>query len=383
MTNKKGMIPSTLLLLMAIGAGTADTRTLHVIAGETKTDYHINFWEKQQLGSPSMDNYDFAGWKDDAGHDVSGNTVEYMLEEKTVEATWSPRIYTVNYYDGDTLLCSRGHLYGYSSPVQNLQTNFRNHPKEVFAGWADADGNTVSEIPADLSADISLFALYEGREYKLNLHKTKDPDTVIADTYRYGEITHLPEPSRPGYTFAGWYSSPDYADGTKVNFIDSDASGDLDLYAHWIPAAEPKKSALPVRPGGHVQKAESATATSPSMQEYGRVYCGNYSAVLVPGSSQTIVDAPDSCAYFDYLGLLVLADHASQGFNNIKTNNTLTAFGRTYTCIARREGTNTGYGIQFDDETWFDTYAQEIGATMCAYTCNDVDGSNVTATFWK
>ena len=51
----------------------------------------------------------------------------------------------------------------------------------------------------------------------------------------------LPAPTRKGYTFAGWYTSP--AGGVKVSRQSKVANKNITLYAHWtkVKVAKAKK----------------------------------------------------------------------------------------------------------------------------------------------
>lgn len=53
------------------------------------------------------------------------------------------------------------------------------------------------------------------------------------DTYDSAQgIAHFSSLSKTGYTFEGWYDSPD-DDGTPVEYIPAGTTGDITLYAHW------------------------------------------------------------------------------------------------------------------------------------------------------
>ena len=60
---------------------------------------------------------------------------------------------------------------------------------------------------------------------------------VSSQELRYGDKIALPEPpSREGYTFDGWYT--DEALTTAWNFSEDIVSGDVELYAKWLPASQ-------------------------------------------------------------------------------------------------------------------------------------------------
>lgn len=119
----------------------------------------------------------------------------------------------------------------------------------------------------------------------------------------------------------------------------------------------------------------------------GRLSIGSYSAQLYPGSSQSIVDAPDSAAYISWENIVMIADHAAQGFSIIRSlgpgaSATITDDATiTYlTCASTYQGTNTGNGIDLVDGR----YAEQVGdGQYILYTCNDATGVSVTVTYWN
>jgi uncharacterized repeat protein (TIGR02543 family) len=67
-------------------------------------------------------------------------------------------------------------------------------------------------------------------------NETENPQNLKAEFDV--EYTDLPKPTRPGYTFGGWYSDPNFADDKKINSIHNLASvpdAAVTLYAKWVP----------------------------------------------------------------------------------------------------------------------------------------------------
>lgn len=118
----------------------------------------------------------------------------------------------------------------------------------------------------------------------------------------------------------------------------------------------------------------------------GRLSIGGYSANLYQSNSQSTVDAYDSAAYMPWGNIVMIADHASQGFSVIRScgagsvgtitdNSTITYL----TCASSYQGTNTGNGINLADGR----YAETVGdGSYMLYTCNDSTGVSVTVTYW-
>lgn len=108
----------------------------------------------------------------------------------------------------------------------------------TFAGWntqADEKGTTYSAggtIPS-VSGDITLYAQWTPRTFKITYYDD-DQTTVLnltPNTYTYPVSTTFPTPTKQGYSFLGWKTSPtattDYITKTDTYY------GDFTLYAEW------------------------------------------------------------------------------------------------------------------------------------------------------
>lgn len=72
--------------------------------------------------------------------------------------------------------------------------------------------------------------------YTISFDTDGGTDTV-SQKLHYGMLIEEPEvPQKPGYTFAGWKTSPDKSLGEEWEFPKDLVEGDLTLYAVWIPA---------------------------------------------------------------------------------------------------------------------------------------------------
>ena len=62
---------------------------------------------------------------------------------------------------------------------------------------------------------------------------TPEPDTQYIENG--GKVTEPPNPAQAGYTFDGWYKNADCSDGQKWNFATDTVTGNMTLYAKWVP----------------------------------------------------------------------------------------------------------------------------------------------------
>ena len=106
---------------------------------------------------------------------------------------------------------------------------------------------------------------------------------------------------------------------------------------------------------------------------------GNYSASIVQGMDQWIVDAPGTAAMFSLDGKTVIGDHAFQGFKAIRWNNSADICGHSYRKVSEYHGWNDGYDIYLDDGR---AIAYVPDGEIVMYTCLDGGGYNVAVTYW-
>ncbi len=98
------------------------------------------------------------------------------------------------------------------------------------------DGVKISEkvLTASIFAGLALMLLLVIGASMTGFTVTyKSGDTRLSEEHvRYGEHLSAPtEPTRDGYIFEGWYTSP--AGGTKYDFEKNVAKDDITLYASW------------------------------------------------------------------------------------------------------------------------------------------------------
>ena len=117
----------------------------------------------------------------------------------------------------------------------------------TFLGWnpdddnADAgtkDGDYDPEDEVTLSADVTLYAVWEAKTYDLTLdiNGASSGSEAVTMTYNSSSHTSITAPTKAGYTFEGWYDSESNNNGTG-NLI-MNASGVLQANAGSYTGAE-------------------------------------------------------------------------------------------------------------------------------------------------
>ncbi len=146
----------------------------------------------------------------------------------------------------------------------------------TFGYWCTADGTEITEIPV-LEDDVTYYAHWtpdSGTSYNVKLYcKGGDFAKGYSDItkYTYGTEVELPQLTKVGYIFEGWYDN-DGLTGDKIEKITAMDTGDKAFWAKWtpIPAEAPIIAEQPQ--GLSLKYGESGTlkveAKSPDADNY-------------------------------------------------------------------------------------------------------------------
>ena len=155
----------------------------------------------------------YAKWK------VLPNTINYNLDGGTLSGEY-PKLYDIeNGTDVTSIVpVSTGRVFvgWYTSPTFEEETRVgvigkgATEPIDIYAKWTYPDGSIVYEL--------------NGAEKPLGL-----PDTFVS-----GAVTPIPNDiTKDCAIFLGWYTTPDFKEGTQVTEIPADQTGFVMLYAKW------------------------------------------------------------------------------------------------------------------------------------------------------
>ncbi len=104
----------------------------------------------------------------------------------------------------------------------------------TFTGWDPALPDTMDYTYKDTSYTAQWKADTYTLKYNLNDGTMPDNQSESEEITIETSLSTLPEPSRKGYTFAGWFTDPAFTEGTQKTEI-SGATADITLYAKWKP----------------------------------------------------------------------------------------------------------------------------------------------------
>lgn len=199
---------------------------------------------------PDRAGYVFSGWNtfpDGSGAQYMPGDSFIMPDERVaLFAQWQPSFYTLA-FDANT-----------SDPVENLPPSINYTFGEIitipnqtpiragytFTGWNTAsDGSGTQYEPGNSfigpAQDSILYAQWTQNQNNLNFDpNTTDPVENLPENISYapGDTVTIPNqiPTRDGYNFVEWNTSPD---GTGTSYQPGDSfttsEGDLTLYAQW------------------------------------------------------------------------------------------------------------------------------------------------------
>ena len=199
----------------------------------------------------------------------------------------------------------------------------------VFIGWyADAACKTVYPFSNAITADTTVYAGWVKKEIGVNEYTASfdlgyEGAEALADmTTINGQLYNMPQPTREGYTFGGWFISA-YEDGQKLTALcnaDTVLNADTTLFAvwhqnggaqlaspdvsvsasgmSWNPVSGASSYEIHVRdPKGNVIHTESMGTTSMNF-DFAALEAGDYTVEVVAVSSNTENNSVATVRYF-------------------------------------------------------------------------------------
>ena len=276
----------------------------------------VRWVDDVETPTAEKEHYVFKGWTD--GNDTM-TTIKHARNAVNLKAVYIPEIYDVSFMDGDTEISKT--MYAYGIGVSDLglfaKGNAENHPYEDFECWKDSDGNKVNSITETDFGDKVLTAYYKGKSYKITYDLYDGTADGLPETYTYGTgVDSLPEASKDGKIFDGWFSDEECTQ--RVTSISKDTHGDIHLYAqyHNAPVATTTRSSSgSYRSSGSGSYSSSASSSSSSASydlSYGMHIpsIGYHASRVGTGYAYEAAD----CAGYDYLSYAYWANDSNNSF---------------------------------------------------------------------
>ena len=207
--------------------GTTDISSKNVIVGGIYGDLPI----------PTRSGHIFDGWftQPSGGDGITYSTIVTQASDHTLYAHWT-KVVTVTFDpNGGSFPTPASKEVLVGGGYGELPVITREH--HSFDGWFTDDGAKVtSDSTVAIQNDHTLHAQWTPGKLIVNFDMNgSQSQSPSSREFTYGtEYSGLLTPERYGYTFDGWFTSPE--GGTEVSDGDDvDRTGSITLYAHWIP----------------------------------------------------------------------------------------------------------------------------------------------------
>ena len=174
------------------------------------------------------------------------------IEQQTISADGTTKVFV--YYDRNTFTIKLNLAGGFyitepETPVYSVEVYLLYGDKVpafidsmtsfektgyTFTGWDPALPETMDYKYDGTSYTAQWKADTYTLRYYLNGGTMPEGQSVSKEITIETSLSSLPEPTRTGYTFAGWFTDPAFTEGTQKTQI-SGATADITLYAKWEP----------------------------------------------------------------------------------------------------------------------------------------------------
>ncbi|MCK7486332.1 MAG: InlB B-repeat-containing protein [Bacillus subtilis] len=156
--------------------------------------------------NPTKTGYTFAGWYSDAGLTSAYTFATMSAENITLYAKWTINSYTITFNsNGGSAIGSITQNYStaVTQPSDPTKTGY------TFAGWySDAGLTNAYTFTTMPGQNFTLYAKWTINSYTITFN-SNGGSVVTSITQNYATGVSAPaDPTKTGYTFAGWYSDP-------------------------------------------------------------------------------------------------------------------------------------------------------------------------------
>lgn len=224
---------------------TADGKSVELFAKWRATEFVIEFVgadvEKIVYTVESEDfalpcgyrlGYTFVAWFED--QECVGNTISTIKQGSfgnlKLYAKFTANEYRIS-YDLQGGVNSISNPTKYTIEDQNIVLSAPSRAHYVFGGWTEG-GKATNTIDVSRLCDISLVATWTAEKYGINynLNGGSCEDTLVTEYTVESANIALPNLTKKGYAFDGWYDNVAF-DGERVNNIPRGSYGNISLYA--------------------------------------------------------------------------------------------------------------------------------------------------------
>jgi uncharacterized repeat protein (TIGR02543 family) len=189
--------------------------------------------------APVKTGYEFGGWyaaQNGGGTEFTATTT--VTENITVYAKWTAKEYKVTFKANGGTVTPESKTVVFGTVVES-PTPTKTSGDTAFWGWYTKDGTNSGEwgslfITLTVAADIDVYARWgSSAPTKYTVTFDADTGTVTPKTVEVvsGEKIEPPIPTKPGYTFDGWYTAQN-GGGEKFTAT-TPITAAITVYAKW------------------------------------------------------------------------------------------------------------------------------------------------------
>ena len=193
--------------------------------------------------APQETGYTFGGWYQDANCTNAFDFNTEITADITLYAKWTPTTYKITYTPptngsytikvGDNTAVSANTTANYKTTITLTNTP---DPGYYFSKWTITPAVSITNnktflMPAN---DVTIAATFEADTYTITWNANGGSVSPESSSYTYnGDPVVLPQPTRDGYTFLGWFTSAN--GGDKINDVgkDNKPTSDVEYFAQW------------------------------------------------------------------------------------------------------------------------------------------------------
>lgn len=191
------------------------------------------------ISGTSIKGYTLIGWKDVPTDTVDGDNENVMAavkfdRDKTVYARYKITTYklTIAYNNGTS---SKTKYYNILSDPIIFPNDIEkeNYTLKMWSGTGvEYDGENYY-LPTGSTGNKIVNAIWEPDKYTIYFDSQGGSDVSSVECGYNCSLYDIPEPTKDGYRFQGWYS--DKVGGTKLTTSTNMPANDVTYYAHWTP----------------------------------------------------------------------------------------------------------------------------------------------------
>ena len=191
---------------------------------------NVIFDQAYTLPAPNRTGYIFDGWYN--GNQKVETGIWKKAENLTLTAKWQVITYTISYnLDGG----SNNNLNRVNYTVEDaFSINVPEKEGYSFLGWTSSNNNNLQStisISKGTIGNIIVSANWSANTYNCNLN-VNSGDELVNDkfSFTFDDTYTLPEPTKTGYVFSGWYNGDNKVIGSTWKIADN-----VTLIASWTP----------------------------------------------------------------------------------------------------------------------------------------------------